>query len=113
MSEFSICPASLIRHGVHNILLTELPTEANISKNMARFFSSQKKYLDIRQKRSAFNIRHVAICLSKTELTEDTDIPLFADWNIKKTKTNKGVWKHFSMYFSLSHCGKEVSVSAL
>lgn len=37
MSESIICPASLIRLSVHNILLTKLPTEANISKDMARF----------------------------------------------------------------------------
>lgn len=59
--EFIICQASLIRPGVHNILLTELPTDANFSeKNMASFFFP-KKYLDNRQV-----IKQVAICLSKT-----------------------------------------------
>lgn len=45
-----ICPASLIRLGVHNILLTELPTEANISENMASF--SPKSIMIIDKKRS-------------------------------------------------------------
>lgn len=52
MSESIICPASLIRLGVHNISLTKLPTEANISKNMAKFLPP--KWILIFDKRGQF-----------------------------------------------------------
>ena len=93
--EFIICPAYVIRLGVQNILFTELPTEANISVNMARFTPPQKKYRDVWLVSSY--VKQVAIRLSKTEFKEDTDTLPFTNWKTEKKEQKKGIWIHFNM----------------